>query len=47
MERLFNWLFAITWGRDDESRLQADDYKCFGYEEVAHDFEVDFINEEE
>ena len=47
MERFFDWLFALTWGRDNQSRLRADDYECFGYEEVAHDFEVDLINEEE
>ena len=44
---LLDLLFGWTWGRDNESRLRADDYECFGYEEVAHDFEVDFINEEE
>jgi hypothetical protein len=38
MERLFNWLFALAWGRDNESRLRADDYECF---------DVDLINDEE
>jgi hypothetical protein len=47
MERLFNWLFALTWGRDNQSRLRADDYECFGYEDVIHDFDVDLINDEE
>ena len=47
MERLFDWLFALAWGRDNQSRLRADDYECFGYEEVVHDFDVDLINDEE
>lgn len=41
MQKLLSFIGNLFWQWEDTPTSQADDYRAFGYEEIADEFDID------